>query len=749
MSSRTALRALEIALFLGAVVMINVTSSGTFARLDVTQEGLHSLSPASIDVVSSLREPLTIRAFFTPNLPAPYNTVEQTVRDLLDEYAVHGGELFNYEFISMGAGETSQEVALANEELASGYLIYPIQIERLDRDEVTLSNAYTGLALIHGDQIETIPSITGTAQLEFVLTEAMTSLTGRVSRLLALDEQIEVRLYFSSLLGSLSPDVERIPAQIAELVDELNATYYDRLRHSLVDPDAEPLSEQEAAHLRLAPLNLQRADGRAHRVYASLTVAAEGRSTTLDLVRSGPFGYQFLDPETIRGSLDATLKNLLGTQEEIGYLTDFGTPPYQGRGNAPPATQVMETDLASLYQLVAPEYAYRDVALGQGAVPEGLRSLLVVAPQQPLSEWALFQIDQFLLRGGSLLLFLDSHDVFISGGRPLYLPRETGLEAMLEHYGIRLRQSYVLDEQSFVQRQAARGGGIIENQLFFAPLLKGAQIDNDLPFLANVHQLIVLNVSPLEVVGGQADVTYSEALRTSPTAWEMAENIDLMRALPPGDEQRAEFPLAILARGSFTSYFAEREIPEPPRPEPDAAPADAGAMTFSADRMRAGQSFVAAGEGALFVVGSSAVLGSGLVDARSRNPNSLFLLNLIDSMNGRDERALLRSKGRGVRVLRPLEPQARTAIKSLAVAGLPALVVIAGLAVWLLGRVRRSRIRVRYGGAAASGGGAGPGGGARSGTAGSVTRGSGSGTADAGGPRAGTAPGTAGSDEGG
>ena len=59
---RTGLRVLEIALFLGAVVMINVSSaSGLFRRFDLTEGGLYALSPPSIDAVSALREPLTIR----------------------------------------------------------------------------------------------------------------------------------------------------------------------------------------------------------------------------------------------------------------------------------------------------------------------------------------------------------------------------------------------------------------------------------------------------------------------------------------------------------------------------------------------------------------------------------------------------------------------------------------------------------------------------------------------------------------
>ena len=711
---RTGLRVVEIVLFAGALVMINVSSaSGLFERFDLTESGLYKLSPPSIDAVSALREPLTIRAFFTPNLPAPYNTVEQAVRDLLDEYAVHGGDLFNFQFVSMGAEEVGQEEAIANEELARQYLIYPIQIEQLDRDEVTLSTAYLGMALIHGDLIETISSITDTSQLELTITEAISKLTERVSRLVALEEDIQVTLYFSSPLTALAPGVDQVPGEIEALVKELNASYFDRLQFELVDANEDTVPIDEGRRLRLAPLQLQAPDGSAELAYAGLSVTSEGTTITMNLLQSSVMGYQLADLDTIRRSLDDTLKNILGTQEEMGYLADFETPPYRGRANATTPTDVVEAELSNLFQLVSEEYTFRGLLLEDRFVPEGVRSMLVVGPQEPLNEWALFQIDQFLLRGGSLMLFLDSHHIWISqgsgfgGGGAFHLPRETGLEAMLEHYGVRLEQSYVLDEQSFVQRQASQRGGYVESEIYFAPLLKEDEIDRDVPFLSGLEELVMLNVSPLTVVGGgQPGVDYTVALRTSPTAWEMSGQIDLMGAEPPGEDVRTSFPLAVLAEGTFTSYFADREIPERPRDEPGSQDDDEeeAAPLISAEELQAEASFTAEGEGRLFVVGTSAILGSGFIDVQGRNPNSLFLLNLIDAMNGRDERAEMRSKGRRVRPLRDIEPPARTAIKTFAVAGLPALVIVVGIVVWILGGLHQGRIRAEYGNPASGSG---------------------------------------------
>ena len=220
---RTGLRILEIVLFLGAVIMVNVSSaSGLFQRLDLTESGLYSLSPPSIDAVFR-----AARAAHHPRLLHP-----EPARPLQHRGAGGARTCWRSTRCTEASSSTTssspwaprrwgQEEAIANEELARQYLIYPIQIERLERDEVTLSTAYTGMALIHGDLIETIPSITDTDQLELTITEAITKLTERISSLLALEEDIMVRLYFSSPLTMLAPGVDQFPAAVEELVKEL------------------------------------------------------------------------------------------------------------------------------------------------------------------------------------------------------------------------------------------------------------------------------------------------------------------------------------------------------------------------------------------------------------------------------------------------------------------------------------------------------------------------------------------------
>ena len=135
-------RAIRTVLYMTVVVLVNFAAVSAFFRIDLTRNKIHTLSDASKNAVATLQEPLTIQAFFSKNMPAPYNNIEQQVRDLLEEYARWGNEFFNYSFHAMGTDKgASIEDIDESEERARSYRIYPIQIEQVEKDEVKLISA--------------------------------------------------------------------------------------------------------------------------------------------------------------------------------------------------------------------------------------------------------------------------------------------------------------------------------------------------------------------------------------------------------------------------------------------------------------------------------------------------------------------------------------------------------------------------------------------------------------------------------
>jgi ABC-type uncharacterized transport system involved in gliding motility auxiliary subunit len=90
-----ALAALTLAAVLFVALNIAVDASFTTARLDLTQTGRFTLSKGTRHIIANLKEPITLRFFYSKEVAADYATTKayaDRVRDLLERYAAlsHG-----------------------------------------------------------------------------------------------------------------------------------------------------------------------------------------------------------------------------------------------------------------------------------------------------------------------------------------------------------------------------------------------------------------------------------------------------------------------------------------------------------------------------------------------------------------------------------------------------------------------------------------------------------------------------------
>lgn len=160
-----------ILLLVGAIlVVLNLVGLNLFFRLDFTDDKVYSLSDASIELVQSLEDPITLKAFFTEDLPAPYSSNRRFLKDKLDDYRAYGGQTVQYEFIDpIGDEDLSAE--------AARYQIPPVQIQVVENDEVQIKNAYMGLGILYAGEREVIPLVQNMATLEYDITSAIKKLT--------------------------------------------------------------------------------------------------------------------------------------------------------------------------------------------------------------------------------------------------------------------------------------------------------------------------------------------------------------------------------------------------------------------------------------------------------------------------------------------------------------------------------------------------------------------------------------------
>ncbi|UJR79680.1 GldG family protein [Sandaracinus amylolyticus] len=161
-----------LAIVAGILIALNLLGFlSFFARVDATRDRVFTLSEGSRRVARELDDTLTITAYFTPDLPPPFNAQERYVRDILAEYEAASNGHVQVRVVHPDDEEEREEAERAGVRL--------MQHQRLESDRVAVMEGYRGLVFEYvGDRhvIASLPQ--DTSGLEYAITMAIKQLTG-------------------------------------------------------------------------------------------------------------------------------------------------------------------------------------------------------------------------------------------------------------------------------------------------------------------------------------------------------------------------------------------------------------------------------------------------------------------------------------------------------------------------------------------------------------------------------------------
>ena len=268
-----------------------------------------------------------------------------------------------------------------------------------------------------------------------------------------LDQQLEVMFFYSDSATEDIPQIRSFATRVQELLREIVMASNSNLRLNVIDP--EPFSEDEdlATQFGIQPVPVTQGG---EEIYFGLVVTnGSGEnmpfnmqvSETIPLIR--PDQEEFLEYEVIK--LVAKVNN--PDLPVVGLITqldiDGGFDPVRGQATAP--WMVMEY-IRQLYEVRRVDIAGIDA---NNHIDDEVDILMVVHPQD-LSEEILYQIDQYIMRGGAIMLFLDPNadsmvtqspqGTLIPAGMRSELPR------LLEAWGIAFENDKVLTDNELALR---------------------------------------------------------------------------------------------------------------------------------------------------------------------------------------------------------------------------------------------------------------------------------------------------------
>lgn len=158
-----------IILVTAIVLVANILLQKYNLRLDFTEDHQFTLSKATKNIIKNLDEPVTIKAYFSKDLPANILKTKDDFKDMLIEYSNASDGMIVYEFINPNDDQETEQKAMQDG-------VQPIMINVRDKDQVKQQKAYMGAVIEMGEQKEAIPFIQPGAAMEYSLSTSIKKL---------------------------------------------------------------------------------------------------------------------------------------------------------------------------------------------------------------------------------------------------------------------------------------------------------------------------------------------------------------------------------------------------------------------------------------------------------------------------------------------------------------------------------------------------------------------------------------------
>jgi ABC-type uncharacterized transport system involved in gliding motility auxiliary subunit len=487
-------------------------------------------------------------------------------------------------------------------------------------------------------------------RIDFTQGKLHTLSEGTYAVLEKLQSPVRVRLYFSQSESGVPLPMKAYGRRVEDLLGEFRSASRGKVLVEKLDPqpdsDAEDSATLEGVEAQVMPAG--------ERFYLGLSVSYLDQKVALPALVPDRESLLEYDLTRAIARVASTEKPVLGV---MSALPVFGMPPSQFTGGQPLDPQVFVGELRR-------DYTVKRVSLDAERIDDDIKVLLVIHPRG-IGDRAQYALDQFVLRGGKLIAFVDPSAYFdqfggMAGGMQGGTP--SSLDRLFKAWGIGFDSSKVVLDMRYVTGAGARA----------LPTLLSL---NDSAFDPNdvaTQRLGSLLMPFAGVFTGKPAEGLSQTVLMKTSAY--SQLVDSFAAMTQGEAavrgfqpSGTEYPLAIRLTGKFKTAFPEGE------PKADDKGAKKAAASKGAEAKREGLK-ESAGDNAVVLVADSDFINDGAaVQVQEifgqrivipRNGNIAFAQALVDQFAGDPALIKLRSRASAARpftVIRDMEARAQQA----------------------------------------------------------------------------------------
>lgn len=715
----------KVCLVIAIVVAANLLVGTFLAQVDLSHGQKYTLSPLSVSTIRNLKQPLTIRIYLSRKIPYPNNRIESQIRDLMTLYkrADKHHELHYSISYAKSNSTAKKDQAVIREALK--YHVAPVQLQNLRNGEVKIGQYYMSMVLVYGNTTDVIKNLAGLGGgMEYTVTNRLIKLSDKLNSLLALPSKIQVQLLLSNItnysalnftLPSASKTRMTLPINISNPADFLsfvtnlgkavqksNDTLYQRLKFVSVDTTTLSATRIKALRSKFQFPDYRLVSGRKTApLFFSVIVSLGKKAYAIPVGNIGqsPDGKRLTfilsDPKQIAQQVGSIVDLLLRVDQNIGFIgADVGGLSFYDSSRYGGGTGNQLKSAAKYFQTAQQNFNIRPIFHTENMSTPGFgdlmkySSIVIAGPTQPLSDWQLFQLDQFLMRGGSLILYMPQYSQ--SQGTAKANKVSTGLEKMLASYGISFQNGIVYDTRSYQQvvpNQTKDGEHLLK--VYYLLRLAGQNINQKARYMRYISGGYAYAVSPLKI-SSKAKPYTTVLTSSSDKSWLVSPGgpsgiFATSGVVPPvSNDSYKQYPLSAFYEGPLKSYFAGKATPKPPVKSDGTKAGNLASVTRSSST-KMGRFYVTGSGGAVsdFIFGQSPL-------------NQMIGMNVLDHATGNDARAALRAKQSLFNQIKDLSDSKKSFAKIFYTTILPVIVGLLALFAWIFYTRRQQKIAMLY-----------------------------------------------------
>lgn len=450
-----------------------------------------------------------------------------------------------------------------------------------------------------------------------------------------LDDIVTVKVYFSE---KLPPNLFDVQQYTDDILEELSSYSQGNLAVDFLSPTDPQIANQALQYgIPQIRMNIVEKDKlEVKNGFLGIAVIYGDRVEVLPVIQN---------TRDIEYDLIASIKKVTALKPRtVGFVTGHNEPDL--------TKEVALGQLASFSLLKGAldrNYEVVTIDLSEENSLEEVDTLLLAGSKTSFSDEEKYAIDQFLLNGGSIIAFLDSIEV----GDNLQTSFSTlDLNELFKNYGVEIEEKFVLD----VSNETAtfnQGSSFFISPYSFWVKVVNMNFNQENPIVSKLDSFILPWVSPIKL-SEKEGVASTVLAKTTENAWVQESPFNLDPGLVHEVSQKDQFPLAVLLKGEFASFFTE-----------DDAPVDGDHLDASIE------------PGRLFLVGNSRFAMDRFVQQFPQN--LLFTMNAIDYLTLDESLISIRSKASIDLPLKDLAAQQRQLVKMIGILLMPVLVVAFGI----------------------------------------------------------------------